>query len=144
MRILNTFLSELTTQSNTAFNFGTLLMVFKGRRTRRTRRDLIVLRFWPVELPLKNWIQNEHSSSQKAQLPHLVSSLQCVLKELILVHRCKYFQNELRKGNWVFVLEWQNSVWQRNLHQQIKLYSGSPCFLGKYISPFWTLDTKIA
>ena len=53
MRILNTFLRELTTQSNTALSLGTRLIVLSGLRTRSTRRDLIVLKFCPVELPLK-------------------------------------------------------------------------------------------
>lgn len=53
MRIFITFFREFTTQSNTAFNFGTRLIVFNGRNTRRTRSDLIVDRFWPAELPLK-------------------------------------------------------------------------------------------
>jgi hypothetical protein len=51
-KMLNTFLSELMTQSKTAFNFGTLLMVLRGRRTRRTRSDFMVPRFSPPELPL--------------------------------------------------------------------------------------------
>lgn len=58
MRMLNTFFSEVTTQSNTAFNLGTLLIVFNGRKTLRTRSDLIVLKFCPVELPLQI---NHHS-----------------------------------------------------------------------------------
>lgn len=44
MRMLKTFLSEVTTQSKTAFSFGTRLMVFRGRSTRSTRNDLITLR----------------------------------------------------------------------------------------------------
>jgi len=36
------------TQSKTAFNFGTRLIVFNGRNTRRTRSDLIVLKFLPA------------------------------------------------------------------------------------------------
>ena len=51
--MLNTFFKELITQSNTAFNFGTRLIVLRGRRTRSTRNDFIVLRFSPPELPLK-------------------------------------------------------------------------------------------
>lgn len=53
--MLNTFFSEFTTQSNTAFSFGILLMVFRGRRTRNTLRDLIVLKFLPAapEVPLQ-------------------------------------------------------------------------------------------
>lgn len=52
MRILMTFFSEFTTQSNTAFSFGTRLIVLSGRNTRRTRSDLIVVKFLPAELPL--------------------------------------------------------------------------------------------
>ena len=52
MSILNTFLSELTTQSNTAFSLGILLIVFSGRKTRRTLKDLMVLKFCPVVDPL--------------------------------------------------------------------------------------------
>lgn len=50
--MLMTFFSEFTTQSNTAFNFGTRLMVLRGRSTRSTLSDLIVDKFWPAELPL--------------------------------------------------------------------------------------------
>ena len=50
--MLKTFLSELTTQSKTAFSLGTLLIVLRGLSTLRTLRDLMVLRFCPVELPL--------------------------------------------------------------------------------------------
>ena len=61
--MLNTFFKELTTQSNTAFSLGTRFIVFRGRRTRKTRSDFMVLRFWPVELPLKvrswNFVQNK-------------------------------------------------------------------------------------
>ena len=53
MRMLNTFLRELITQSNTAFSLGTLLIVFRGLRTRNTRSDFITPRFSPAELPLK-------------------------------------------------------------------------------------------
>ena len=42
MRMLKTFLRELTTQSNTAFSLGTRLIVLSGRSTRKTRSDLIV------------------------------------------------------------------------------------------------------
>ena len=45
IRILRTFLRELTTQSKTAFNFGSRFMVFKGRKTRSTLKDLIVDKF---------------------------------------------------------------------------------------------------
>lgn len=48
MRIFTTFFSELTTQSNTAFSFGTRLIVFSGRNTRSTRSDLIVDKFCPT------------------------------------------------------------------------------------------------
>ena len=51
--MLKTFLSELMTQSKTALSLGTRLMVFKGRSTRRTRRDFMVARFSPPELPLE-------------------------------------------------------------------------------------------
>ena len=74
MRILNTFFKELTTQSNTAFSLGTRLIVFKGLKknhkltidfltivkvlvylnTLRTLSDLMVLKFVPVEVPLKH------------------------------------------------------------------------------------------
>lgn len=50
MRMLITFFRELTTQSKTAFSFGTLLMVLSGRKTLKTRSDLIVARFWLAEL----------------------------------------------------------------------------------------------
>jgi len=54
-----TFFSEFTTQSNTALSFGTLLIVLRGRNTRSTLRDLIVLRFFPAEpLSLKNIAAN--------------------------------------------------------------------------------------
>ena len=52
MRILITFFNELTTQSNTAFSFGTRLIVFNGLSTLKTRSDFIVDKFWPAELPL--------------------------------------------------------------------------------------------
>lgn len=52
MSILNTFLSELTTQSNTAFSLGILLIVFSGRKTRSTLKDFMVLKFCPVVDPL--------------------------------------------------------------------------------------------
>jgi hypothetical protein len=58
-RMLNTFLREFITQSKTAFSFGTRLMVFKGRSTRRTRKDFIVPRFSPPELPLKKFRQKK-------------------------------------------------------------------------------------
>lgn len=45
MRIFITFLRELTTQSKTAFSFGTRLIVFRGLKTLSTRKDLIVDRF---------------------------------------------------------------------------------------------------
>lgn len=51
-----TFFNELTTQSKTAFNLGTRLMVFSGRSTLSTLSDLIVDRFEvtdELELPLK-------------------------------------------------------------------------------------------
>ena len=55
--IVNTFDNEVITQSNTAFNFGTRLIVFNGRNTRRTRKDLIVFKFFPAPFSLKK-IQN--------------------------------------------------------------------------------------
>lgn len=51
--MLITFFKELTTQSNTALSFGTRLIVFNGRSTLNTRNDLIVDKFCPAELPLK-------------------------------------------------------------------------------------------
>lgn len=57
MRILITFFSEFTTQSNTALSFGTRLIVFSGRKTRSTRNDLIVDKLLVTSLPaspLKN------------------------------------------------------------------------------------------
>lgn len=53
MRMLMTFFNELTTQSNTAFSFGTRFIVFRGRRTRRTRSDFIMDRFCTAGLPLE-------------------------------------------------------------------------------------------
>jgi hypothetical protein len=51
-RIVKTFDRDVMTQSKTAFNFGTRLIVFNGRKTRRTRRDLIVFRFLPAPFSL--------------------------------------------------------------------------------------------
>ena len=51
--MVKTFDNEVITQSKTAFSFGTRLIVFNGRRTRRTRNDLIVLRFFPAPCSLK-------------------------------------------------------------------------------------------
>lgn len=55
MRMLMTFFKEFTTQSNTAFSFGTRFIVFNGLNTRNTLNDFIVDRFWPAPLltPLK-------------------------------------------------------------------------------------------
>lgn len=55
MRMFMTFFKEFTTQSNTAFNFGTRLIVFKGLSTLNTRNDFIVDRFCPAPFftPLK-------------------------------------------------------------------------------------------
>lgn len=53
INIFITFFNELTTQSKTAFNFGTRLIVFNGRNTRNTRSDFIVDKFWPALLPLQ-------------------------------------------------------------------------------------------
>lgn len=52
IRMLNTFFSELTTQSNTAFNFGTRLIVFSGRNTRSTLNDLMVPKLAVADLAL--------------------------------------------------------------------------------------------
>lgn len=64
--MLTTFFSEFTTQSKTAFSFGTRFMVFKGRSTRNTRNDFIVDNFWDAELfdpsELKLIIYNKHTS----------------------------------------------------------------------------------
>lgn len=51
IRMLMTFFSEFTTQSNTAFNFGTRLIVFSGRSTRRTLSDLMVDKLFVISLP---------------------------------------------------------------------------------------------
>ena len=59
--MLKTFFKELMTQSKTAFSLGTLLMVLRGRRTRRTLRDFITARFSAPELPLRaNACQQEN------------------------------------------------------------------------------------
>lgn len=55
MRILMTFFKEFTTQSNTAFNFGTRFIVFKGLSTLNTRNDFIVDRFCPAPLLTPLW-----------------------------------------------------------------------------------------
>ncbi len=49
MRMLKTFLSEITTQSKTALSLGIRLIVFKGLRTRRSFRDFSLC---PVGVPL--------------------------------------------------------------------------------------------
>ncbi len=49
--MLSTFLSEITTQSKTALSLGTRLIVFSGRSTLNSFRDLS---FWPVGVPLQN------------------------------------------------------------------------------------------
>ena len=69
MRILKTFFRELTTQSNTALSLGTRFIVFRGLNTLRTRNDFIVLKFCPVELPLK-WIRHGKERKMK-QLEYL-------------------------------------------------------------------------
>ena len=51
MRILNTFLSDIITQSNTAFSAGTRLIIFSGRNTRRSFIDFSLA---PVGVPLHN------------------------------------------------------------------------------------------
>lgn len=55
-----TFFNEFTKQSNTAFNFGTRLIVFKGLNTRSTRRDLIVDKFLPALLCLQIYKEKIH------------------------------------------------------------------------------------
>jgi hypothetical protein len=50
MRMLKTFFNEITTQSKTALSFGTRLIVLRGRKTRKSFKDLS---FWPVGVPLK-------------------------------------------------------------------------------------------
>ena len=52
-KMVNTFDKEVITQSNTAFNLGTRFIVFNGRKTRSTRRDLIVFKFLPAPFSLK-------------------------------------------------------------------------------------------
>ena len=52
-KMVNTFDKEVITQSNTAFNLGTRFIVFNGRNTRSTRRDLIVFKFLPAPFSLK-------------------------------------------------------------------------------------------
>lgn len=47
-----TFFNELTTQSKTAFNFGTRLIVFRGRNTRSTLNDLMVPKLAVADFPL--------------------------------------------------------------------------------------------
>jgi hypothetical protein len=51
-KIVRTLDNDVITQSNTAFNFGTRLIVFNGRNTRRTRKDLIVFKFFPAPFSL--------------------------------------------------------------------------------------------
>lgn len=46
IRMFITFFREFTKQSNTAFNLGTLLIVFKGLNTRSTLNDFMVERLW--------------------------------------------------------------------------------------------------
>lgn len=48
-----------TKHGKLAFSLGTRFIVFSGRSTRSTLKDLMVLRFWPVELPL---FQTEQST----------------------------------------------------------------------------------
>ena len=50
--MLVTFFNELTVDVKTDFNFGILLMVFKGRSTLMARNALIVLRFLPADSPV--------------------------------------------------------------------------------------------
>lgn len=68
MRILITFLSEFTTQSNTALSFGTRLIVFKGRSTRRTRKDLIVDKLLVTSLPASPLEKYTHELILKIKL----------------------------------------------------------------------------
>ena len=51
-KMVKTLDNDVITQSKTALSFGTRLMVFNGRRTRRTRKDLIVFRFLPAPFSL--------------------------------------------------------------------------------------------
>ena len=50
MRILKTFLREIMTQSKTALRAGTLLIILRGRNTRRSFIDFSCA---PVGVPLK-------------------------------------------------------------------------------------------
>lgn len=51
IKMFMTFFKEFTTQSNTAFSFGTLLIVFNGRNTLNTRSDFIVPKFAVADFP---------------------------------------------------------------------------------------------
>jgi hypothetical protein len=96
--MLKTFLSEFTTQSNTALSFGTRLIVFKGRKTRRTRRDLMVFNLAlrsltplppPSSLsPLLFYTHSCHKLIPKLQAMHIVCEhrqLLCNRKVSLLV-----------------------------------------------------------
>ena len=54
MRMLKTFFREMMTQSNTAFNFGILFIVFRGRKT---LNNLIAFSRCPVDVFLQVKIQ---------------------------------------------------------------------------------------
>ena len=107
-KMLNTFLSELMTQSKTAFNFGTLLMVLRGLSTRSTRRDFMVPKFSPPELPLQSHI-NLRSIFKPVIQPILRSSdnTQCQIW-----HQCTPRLNDSLKPNaknwkWILIIAWQ-------------------------------------
>ena len=70
MRMLKTFLRELMTQSKTAFSLGTLLIVFRGRRTLRTLRDFITARFSAPELPLRKTFRSEDDPDNSSRHVH--------------------------------------------------------------------------
>lgn len=67
IRMFITFFKEFTRQSNTAFNFGTRLIVFNGLKTRSTRSDLIVERLAPAAPPPP--LQSEVSKIKRFTLP---------------------------------------------------------------------------
>jgi hypothetical protein len=64
IKMLMTFFSELTTQSKTAFNFGTRLMVFSGRSTRSTLNDLMVDKLLVISLPPLPLIEKEEEEAE--------------------------------------------------------------------------------
>ena len=64
-----TFFNELTTQSKTAFNFGTRFIVFSGLRTRNTRSDFIVFKFLLAEsLSLTAIANNAHITTIESNI----------------------------------------------------------------------------